>query len=257
MEYNYLGFDINIGRTKPENIIHKDAACPFCDVANLTNIIEIQDDMILLENKYQVLQDAYQLLIIEGNQCNADIPDYSLEHMCALMRFSIKHWLNVIKSKKYKTVLFFKNHGPFSGGTMRHPHMQIVGLKNLSSKNMWDKRQFEGEIIAQENTVTMNLSNKPRVGFTEINIITQNLNDIDIMAKYLQIGVDYIMHHFNANCTSYNLFFYLVENCVYTKIMPRFATSPLFIGYNIELIPNNLKEIASEIKQIYFDRKND
>ena len=37
--------------------------------------------MILLENKYQVLQEAYQLLIIEGSECNADIPDYTLEHM--------------------------------------------------------------------------------------------------------------------------------------------------------------------------------
>ena len=70
MEYNYLGFNIDIGRTKPENIVHRDAACPFCDVASLTNIIDVQDDMILLENKYQVLQDAYQLLIIEGSQCN-------------------------------------------------------------------------------------------------------------------------------------------------------------------------------------------
>lgn len=257
MEYNYLGFDINIGRTKPENIIHKDAACPFCDVANLTNIIEIQDDMILLENKYQVLQDAYQLLIIEGSQCNADIPDYSLEHMCALMRFCIKHWLKVIESKKYKTVLFFKNHGPLSGGTMRHPHMQIVGLKNLSSKNMWDKRQFEGTEIARENKVIMNLSTKPRVGFTEINVIMQGLDDIDTMAKYLQMGVDYIMNHFSANCSSYNLFFYLVDDCIYAKIMPRFATSPLFIGYNIELVPNNLNEIAAHIKELYFTEKND
>ena len=90
--------------------------------------------MILLENKYQVLQEAYQLLIIEGSECNADIPDYTLEHMQELMHFSINHWLNIINSKKYKTVLFFKNHGPLSGGTMRHPHMQIVGIKNLSLK---------------------------------------------------------------------------------------------------------------------------
>lgn len=39
--------------------------------------------------------------------------------------------------------------------------------------------------------------------------------------------------------------------------MPRFATSPLFIGYNIELVPNNLQEIAKHIKQLYFDKKND
>ena len=53
---------------------------------------------------------------------------------------------------------------------------------------MWDKRQFEGEEIARENKVVMNLSTKPRVGFTEINVIMQGLDDIDILAKYLQIG---------------------------------------------------------------------
>ena len=39
--------------------------------------------------------------------------------------------------------------------------------------------------------------------------------------------------------------------------MPRFPTSPLFIGYNIELVPNNLNDIAKQIKQLYFDKKND
>lgn len=28
MEYNYLGFDINIGKSKPENIVHREVACP-------------------------------------------------------------------------------------------------------------------------------------------------------------------------------------------------------------------------------------
>lgn len=102
MEYNYLGFDINIGKSKPENIVHREVACPFCDVKSLKNIIEIKNDMILLENKYQVLQEAYQLLIIEGSECNADIPDYTLEHMQELMHFSINHWLNIINSKNIK-----------------------------------------------------------------------------------------------------------------------------------------------------------
>lgn len=257
MEYNYLGFDMKIGKSKPENIVHKEVACPFCDVKNLKNILEIKDDMILLENKYQVLQDAYQLLIIEGKECNADIPDYSLEHMQNLMRFSIHHWLNVIKSKKYKTVVFFKNHGPLSGGTMRHPHMQIVGLETLEFKNMCQRHQFEGIEVASKNSVIMNLSTKPRVGFTEINVIMNDLKDIDTLAQFVQIGVRYIMKDFGANCSSYNLFFYYIDEKVHVKIMPRFATSPLFIGYNIELVPNNLKEIAERIRTLYFDKKND
>ena len=177
--------------------------------------------------------------------------------MQELMHFSINHWLKIIRSKKYKTVVFFKNHGPMSGGTMRHPHMQIVGIKNLEFKNMCDKRQFEGIEITKKNDVLMNLSTKPRVGFTEINVIMQGTKNIDTLAEFVQIGVDYIMKHFSANCNSYNLFFYLIEGNIHVKIMPRFATSPLFIGYNIELVPNNLQEIAKHIKQLYFNKKND
>lgn len=251
MDYNYLGFRIDVGKTKPENIVHKDAPCPFCDTKNLKNIFEVEDNIILLENKYQVLEDAYQLLIIETDKCHADIPDYTKEHMHKLMRFAIRHWQKMIASHKYKTVLMFKNHGSLSGGTMRHPHMQIVGLKNLNSVHMCDKKQFEGTIIQEQNSVTLNLSTKPRVGFTEINIIMKDNKDIDILADFVQIGVDYLMNHFEF-CQSYNLFFYMIEGNICVKVMPRYPTSPLFIGYNIELVPNNLNDIASEIKKIYF-----
>ena len=65
----------------------------------------------------------------------------------------------------------------------------------------------------------MNLSTKPRVGFTEVNVIMQGLNDIDTLAEFVQIGVDYIMNHFSVNCSSYNLFFYLIEGNIHVKIM--------------------------------------
>ena len=48
MEYNYLGFDINIGKSKPENIVHREVACPFCDVKSLKNIIEINLSLCII-----------------------------------------------------------------------------------------------------------------------------------------------------------------------------------------------------------------
>lgn len=253
MDYNYLGFDIGIGRTKPENIVHKNAACPFCDVKNLTNIIETNGDIILLKNKYQVLQDSYQLLIIESSRCEDDIPDYTPEHMHKLIRFAVKHWQQIIAGGKYKSVLMFKNHGPLSGGTMRHPHMQIIGINNLPYKNMYDMVHFEGRTIAQKNTVVMNISTKPRIGFTELNLKLADLADIDTLADFIQISVDFIMHYFGSH-SSYNIFYYHIDGSIYVKIMPRFATSPLFIGYNIELVPNNIEEIIEYIQQHYFNK---
>lgn len=251
MEHNYLGFNMSVGQAKPENIIHKEAACPFCDVKNLKNIIETKGDIILLENKYQVLEESHQLLIIESSRCSDDIPDYTPEHMHTLIRFAVSHWLKLIHSRHYKSVLMFKNHGPFSGGTMRHPHMQIIGIKKLEFKNMYDKIYFDGFPVTEKDGVEMNISTKPRVGFTEINLIMHDMSAIDTLADFIQISVDFIMHHFSANCNSYNLFFYMIDGSICVKIMPRFATSPLFIGYDIKLIPNNIKSLVKRFKSLY------
>ena len=37
--------------------------------------------------------------------------------------------------------------------------------------------------------------------------------------------------------------------------MPRFATSPLFIGYNIRFRPNNLEDLRNDVRRIYFSEK--
>ena len=39
MDINLAHFNTEIGRQKPENIIHNNAACPFCDTDKLTDII--------------------------------------------------------------------------------------------------------------------------------------------------------------------------------------------------------------------------
>lgn len=258
MKYNYLEFNMDIGRTKPENIINTTATCPFCNYDKKDEIIDRDGEIILIPNKYPVLTDSTQLLIIESKECLIDIPEYTREHMKRLMTFAFKHWFKMIHSGEYSSVLFFKNHGSFSGGTMRHPHMQIVGLKkeNLSMKDMIYPEQFLGIELAKKGEVTLNLSTRPRVGFNELNIIMKDLTQIGYLAEFIQNSVDFIMNHYQGRATcSYNLFFYYLDDTVYVKIIPRYATSPLFIGYNIELIPNNLQRTAKYFKEIYYPDK--
>jgi hypothetical protein len=252
---NFLGFNITLGQTKPENIINRDNACPFCDRKHLTHIIDSCDDLLLIENKYNVLENAYQTVLIESHFCDIDIPQYSLAHMQKLLRFGIKHWFSMIDSGKYKTVLFFKNHGPLSGGTIRHPHMQIIGLKSLDDHLMYDADEFQGLVIDATNGVELNISTNPRIGFSEFNIVTNDNSKIDTIAYYVQVAVDYTMLHFNQRCQSYNLFFYLIDGRIHVKVMPRFATSPLFIGYNIRLRSNNLPLIVEEFHRLYFTKR--
>ena len=128
MDINLAHFNTDIGRQKPENIIHSNAACPFCATDKLTDIIATDGDIILLKNKYNVIEEADQFVLIEGRDCDADMPAYTRDHMHRLIAFGMEHWAQMGASGKYDTVLFFKNYGPYSGGTIRHPHMQLVGF---------------------------------------------------------------------------------------------------------------------------------
>ena len=250
MEINLIKFDTTIGKTKPVTLIDgRHDACPFCDVAHLTGIIDTDDDIIFLKNKYNVVVGADQFVLIEGRECGADMPDYSLEHMTRVLSMALKHWRRLLDSGSYKEVLFFKNFGPMSGGTIKHPHMQLVGFPDLRAELLFDPIELTGLEIKKEDGVELNISTCPRVGFGELNVISA----FDLpLAKFLQVGVHYLMHHFRKNLTSYNLFFYHRGEKFYVKMMPRFATSPYFVGYNIRFRPNNLEQIAAEIKRLYF-----
>ena len=252
MDINLARFNTNIGRQKPENIVHSEAACPFCEPDKLTDIIATDGDIILLKNKYNVLDEADQFVLIEGKDCWADMPDYPPAHMHRLIAFGMRHWAQMRTSGKYNTVLFFKNYGHYSGGTIRHPHMQLVGFPHLRPELLFQRSEFDGLTVAEKDGVTLNLSTRPRIGFWELNIVPRDAAETDAIADYIQIAVDFLMHRFHRRLDSYNIFFYNGGDDVFVKVMPRFATSPMFVGYNIHLVPSNLEEIRERIQSIYF-----
>lgn len=254
---SHLCFDSNIGSQKPESIINKDAQCPFCNHQQLAGIIEQRGQMILLRNKYPVLKDAFQTVLIETDDCNSELSLYSKDHLHALIRFGMDKWLDMKKSGEYESVIFYKNHGPLSGGTIRHPHMQIVGLKKINFEEKLTKEYFEGITIHRRSGVELNLSTKPKVGFFEFNITLGAIADIDILADYIQIMAHYILNHFHRRCNSYNLFFYQFEGEIITKVMPRFVTSPLFIGYSIPQVASRMNDVVNEILTLYFNGKSE
>ncbi len=253
MEINLINFNTDIGKKKPENLSHPENFCPFCDVKNLTDIIEIDDDMIFLKNKFNVIENADMFVLIEGKNCTPDMPDYSREKMRRVIKFGLKHWKNLLDSGKYEEVLFFKNYGLMSGGTIRHPHMQIVGFPKLNSELLFSEKELHGLKIAEKDGTELNISNFPRVGFGEFNVIFEKNGDSDTAADFLQISVHYLTHHFRKNLSSYNIFFYHRGEKIFAKVMPRFATSPYFIGYNVHFLPNNIERIADEVRKIYFE----
>lgn len=263
---NFINFNMDIGKKKPHTINGEDMGCPFCDVEHLTNIIETQDDMILLKNKYNVLENATQLVLIESDICHTDMPEYTPEKMHRLIRFGLRHWLSIWESGKYKSAIFFKNFGPLSGGTIQHPHMQIIAFPQTDPSPFYNQREFEGILVQGENQVEINMSTRPRIGFFEINVLVkerisssqlaaENYEEtstsavIATLAHYLQTSIRYFYDILQRPNLSYNIFFYLQDGYIRAKIMPRFATSPLYIGYNIHLIPTNIKDFAAKLRE--------
>lgn len=257
MDINLMNFDISIGRQKPETIRHQENACPFCDRSQLTGILATEGDMIFLRNKYNVIEGADQFVLIEGRACHSDMPDYTKEHMHALIRFGLRMWQELRDSGRYEAVLFFKNYGPFSGGTIRHPHMQLVGLLHVRRELLCLPEEFGGPVIAERDGVTLNVSAVPRVGFWEFNVVPETLTGkvIDTLADFIQLTVDYLSRHFFTSTNSYNIFFYEFDGRIAVKLLPRFATPPIYVGYGIRFRPSSLTSVINEMQKLYFAKE--
>ncbi|PLS18631.1 DUF4931 domain-containing protein [Bacillus sp. M6-12] len=247
----HLHFVTQTGFKKPETIRNTTAECPFCAVEQLENIIAMEGSIILLKNKYETLKDTLQTVLIETDECGSELSQYSKEHLHKVMRFAVHHWLKYIEEGEYKSIILTKNHGPFSGGSIRHPHMQIIGFKNIDYREKIHPEDFEGELIHKSEHLEFNLSTQPRVGFYEFNVILKDLIYIDQMADCIQTAADFILNHFHFKCTSYNLFFYQMGESIICKIIPRFVTTPLFIGYSLPQVPDNIKEVASRVIKLH------
>ncbi|MGD8192720.1 DUF4931 domain-containing protein [Brevibacillus ginsengisoli] len=255
MRSSHLVFNAYIGRKKPENIRNRSVACPFCDRDNLEGIIETRGSIIWLPNKFNVLEETFQTVIIETDQCDAELSTYRKDHIYELMSFVVEKWQEMQRSGKYKSVVLFKNHGPYSGGTIAHPHMQIIGFHEYDYMLHTVPEHFEGVPIHEQNGVICNLSTKPRIGFSEFNVILSNpssIAQIEQMADMIQSLTHYILNVLNQTCKSYNLFFYQLDERICVKVVPRFVSSPLFIGYSIPQVLNNQEETANDVRQRYF-----
>lgn len=250
--YNLLSFQSTVGTEKFAYNKNLKEYCPFCDREHLTDIIDEDGQILLVKNKFQVLKDAYLTVLVETETCQDEFSNYPKDYLHRVVHFGFKHWLAMESSGEYASVLFFKNHGPLSGGTLHHPHMQIAGLKNIDFKKNIALDYFAGVPVHQNNGVEFNVSTKPLVGFTEFNVILPGLKGLDILADYVQTATHYILNHFNY-CKSYNIFFYHLNDSYYAKIVPRFVTTPVFVGYRISQVTDRIYETAPEIRKLYFE----
>ncbi|MEG6584884.1 DUF4931 domain-containing protein [Dendrosporobacter sp. 1207_IL3150] len=247
----HLVFDTKIGGTKPVTVVDNGHKCPFCNRDELEGIIAEDGPVLLIANKYPVLRDTYQTVLIETDDCSSELSLYPKEHLYRVIRFGVEKWLDMIADGEFSSVLFFKNHGPSSGGSIRHPHMQIVGLRHVDYTVNIPPASLEGIVISRNGGAELSIADKPLVGFIELNIKLTDLKQLDRLADYLQICAHYFLHHFNRHCNSYNIFFYHIRGQITAKVMPRFITSPIYVGYVIPQFSTRIPDVAADLKRIY------
>ncbi|GGE44955.1 DUF4931 domain-containing protein [Pullulanibacillus camelliae] len=247
-----LHFNPMIAKEKP-NSVHHNSLCPFCAKDQLDEIIDTRDNMILVKNKYPVLEETFPTVLIETDECQSELADYALPHLYNLMAFAFEKWLEMENNERFKSVIFFKNQGPLSGGSIRHPHMQIIGLEKVDYHDNLKEEFFVGHRIIASDTLEVNLSTHPMIGFTEFNIRFTDLDQLHEVARSVQSICHYILNRFNGgSCRSYNIFFYHWLDVFYVKIIPRYVTTPLYVGFGLRQTYNNPEAIIDDLRQHYF-----
>ncbi len=237
-----LIFDIALGQQKPENIRNKTEQCPFCDTDSLTNILDQQGSIIWLMNKFPVLQSTWPTVIIETDKCDGEFSEFPPEEATNVLAFSIEKWKETMENPEFKSVLYFKNYGPMSGGSIRHPHSQIIGLRDYDYREDITSKHFDGWTLKEDEELKITLSQFPVIGFFEFNLRFTEKTSISLLAKRLQQLIHYLLHDFSKYAGSYNIFFYKLDSdYYYIKVVSRYLTSPLFVGYSISQVCNESK----------------
>lgn len=245
-------FNYELGTQKPKNFHEQNDPCPFCRPETLTQILDTDGDIIWLMNKYPVYEQTWPTVIVEGLDDNGEFSAFTPEYACRVLKFSLNKWYETLQNKDFKSVVYFKNFGPRSGGSLKHPHSQIMGLYEHDYHEYIKPQHFEGLNIINRNGVSCNLSTFPLIGFYEFNIIAPKTADIAEISRQLQGVLKYVVTDFFKSDASYNYYFYdLYDDNIYIKIIPRDITSPIFTGYGIPQITDQVRsqQIITEIRK--------
>lgn len=86
-------------------------------------------------------------VLIETPYHNKDIPDLFNEEIEKIISMSCRRSLDLIKDKRFKYILLFKNFGPTAGASLEHPHVQLIALpmvpKNVAEEIKGAQNYFE------------------------------------------------------------------------------------------------------------------
>ena len=222
-----------LGLGKPSDFGKVKDICPFCDYKDFENIIATSGEAIWTRNKYPVLANTQQTLIIETDKHDAHLGNYEKEEAYNMLKFAFAAWEKMKENKNFKSVIFYKNHGPLSGGTLSHAHLQIVGLEEVDAYEKIRQVNFEGIDVIKEEALEVNFSTQPFCGTRETNILLEKKDFEEYFPRFCEIIQKVFSYHLEMHIFSFNLFVYDFEDQYIVKFTTRFPTAPYFVGFGI------------------------
>lgn len=212
--------------------------CPFCQPETLTNILAQDGDKIWLLNKYPVMEKTWQTVVVETAEHEADITTYTSAEWCDILHFGLQHWRETRASGKFRSVIYYRNFGPVSGGSIRHPHGQIIGCEEFDYLREVRPEHLTGEVLHRAPGVEVTFADRPICGLREFNVRLAREEALPEFAEAIRRLVCFLRSAQGLGFGSYNIFFYAAGDAEYCKIIPRGITSPLFLGYGLTQIPD-------------------
>lgn len=254
MKIDILPFQTRIGKQKPNTLLNPTIACPFCDIDSLqksNNVVEKDGGKIWVLNKYPVFTNSYPLVYIEQSACGMNISNYPKEVLMDVLQTGIIKWLEMLNDDQYKSVIFMKNHGPYSSGSISHPHMQLIGFYDQEPPQNISFDNIGGPTIYAEDGFQWNFSEQPFSEFYEWTIRLKDMKKFPLLAHAIQSTTHYILNHLNKKYQSFNLCFYHVNGEIIVKVFNRLPNSPLFLGYRLVQLPDDLEKRADDMRTLY------
>lgn len=127
-------------------------------------------DIIWLMNKFPVFEHTWPTVIVETSDHNGELSTYEPEKLHEVVSFGLSHWLKLESDKRFKSVLYFRNYGPGSGGSQRHPHSQIIGLENYDYRDNILGENFLGSLVHEDEDCYATISDYPLSCMGELNV---------------------------------------------------------------------------------------
>lgn len=240
-------------KNKPNTVVNGAVSCPFCDdrkplIVKDGLMLEDKGQMFWAGNKFPLLEDTYQTLIVETNKCGESLATYSLDYAKQLFNFIFKCRDKLIQTNKYKEVIFFKNHGLHSDSSIAHSHSQLIGLHNMSYDYQEIEDSIEGPMVYHNEDFLVTVSKVPRAEFYEFNVVWSKEDNSQQYVEWVQTLIKYLAVFKGGRFNSYNLVFHETNTKNIIKVVPRKPNSIYYVGFGIRQTPVDTEQVADEIK---------